>query len=296
MSKLAGHYEITRRAVVEVKRELGPDNVVGKDLVVPKGDAFLGLSEKQLAVAAVPLEGRERVELGLAMTAPAQLVLAWFTKKIWFAPFWSHNVKSLCDEVRSLQAGSVCLDVQDAANLNHWCNEPGAQAHHFMRASGATDADAHVAALAWIFENATAAAVGLFARFTLYDRVRPHVPSTFTGGPIAKHLGRALHAVQDSFSSAHAKRIPGSETAAGAILKLCVYKEEKGHDEHERADLAWESRLISDEFSLDGRQAVNASKELIYLVLSAGMTGAGMIAPEAWKKYTNHWLKLGSHG
>jgi hypothetical protein len=108
------------------------------------------------------------------------------------------------------------IDVEDVVTLGHW--RAGGQPHHFMRLPGRTAADSV-----------------RIATDALWSDVNEAVFQFRHGAPYDKEcLGRALHALQDSFSPAHVKRVK-SEDGIWVIRDVFEYTAQDSK-EHEKGD------------------------------------------------------------
>lgn len=123
--------------------------------------------------------------------------------------------------------------------------DPGEQKKHFLRwYSGLPAWRAATRPL----EQDWAEAVG-YVRFELLEAYRSSTTQETSA------LGRALHALQDSFSTAHVERSP-----EGRIRGMAYYPSQAGHqlvDDRDRL------RLPTGELAPEAMQAVGASRELL---------------------------------
>jgi hypothetical protein len=114
----------------------------------------------------------------------------------------------------------------------------------------------------------------------------------------ARPLGTAAHAVEDSFAPMHVIR------EGGTIRQLLVYEdqeeEHKKHaserpgekSAHDVADHAWEKP--GGGFSDIGRDAIEAVKDLFYLVDAAVRSGQPVL--HGWQSYVSKWFRPGFRG
>lgn len=259
MSKIAGHYEITRQALKELQDSCPLNPVLAR---MPTGQS-----------------GQKKFRTDNSLIAEA---------------ISNHNLdKPTTDPA----LGAVMRDLRDIVNLGHW-REAG-QKHHFMRKSASQSAsEAYRDACAWIRDNAAQAAQALKDRVVenyseVHPTWRPGAPvqrgfttstcdvepapilhnllgdftpvgrlsgdNLFTGRP-SDLLGNAVHCLQDSFSPSHVAR-----DTEGRIEHVKVYSgaEKKGHGDE---DHKW--RIGDAEFSDMGRSAIKATKALVVLVLN----------------------------
>jgi hypothetical protein len=213
-----------------------------------------------------------------------------------------------------LPSSVVQRDIIDVLILGHWADF--GQKHHFMRKfDGQSPYQAYVDAVEWIRSNALEAAQ------TLAKRVARHFPQgiknvpgtdprgrSVLGGTVVQTprgpvvadapswqaLGNAVHALEDSFAPGHAVRgEPLSATTPGAIehIKRYAGDEKKGHEEGDAVWKAGPGQLAG--FSRDGRFAINATKQLILMVISSavGERGRPPQALAGWEGFKEQWLK-----
>jgi hypothetical protein len=304
VSRISGHYAITRRALSELRRE-DPEDVFLRDFQnagptgPPSDDDFARvefLGPYQQRVVGTTGFDQEHV-------APGAMVFMLPSNKF---------VTTLCDGVVDLADGAVCKDLEDILDGKHWSRDPDAQAGHFMRAPGAKPGDAYDAALRWIVLNVNGAALEMAHAYARSvppgaagaDRRRGLPPAgsgKLTGGIAAKLLGRAVHCVQDSFSSSHVQRAHGTEMAPGAIEDIYCYLEQDPKV-HEVADRAWMRKGRIDEtlggksprparFTTTGLEAVNATKAVISLATWAARRHKVEVdVTERWRQLCAQWL------
>jgi len=243
VSTLTGHYEITMRALNELKAEhpgwlvrAVPTRSTKKEFTSHDATLFLGSTE-------VPPN-----------------------------PAW----------------GSIKRDIDDVFNLGHWFRD-SAQKHHFMRRyDGQSPYNAYKDAVIWIHHNAKDAAISIAQQLERFSRIR-HVNPLY--GVPSKLLGNAVHALQDSFSKSHVTREPGTGGSPGRIVHVKLYegREKKGHD---HKDKLWR-KGNKKQFSTDGRYAVDATKQLIWMVLSTAensSTSSASASLIGWVAFRKKWL------
>ena len=244
----------------------------------------------------------------------------------------AREIRSSCSEYLGrgggfdLPSDTVLRDVLDFFTVGHWADF--GQKHHFMRKfDGQSPRKAYEENVQWIHDNALKSTESLFGVRKFLNKEHAHkssqvashacvrisrLPDTeinagdmllaglsiYAGGRNSQSFGNALHALQDSFSLGHTVRAPGgTEMQPGAIEQIKIYAGEevekgKGDEEsdHSQHDRQWESD--GGKFSLTGRQAVNASKELIFLILN---TTRASVSPQithliGWEDFKNRWL------
>lgn len=189
--------------------------------------------------------------------------------------------KSLGETV--LATAVVMRDVFDLSG-GHWADY--GQKHHFMRRfDGQSPYQAYLESVEWIQSNAIKSAQNLSECFKKSDSINI---SIINWNP----LGTALHALQDSFSQGHALRTEnGTAEKPGAIEHIKTYagEEKEGHTEH---DKLWEGE-IPGEFSFVGRQAINASKALIVLIVKTAQqhdSSSDITVLADWNDFKKTWL------
>lgn len=285
MSTISGHYEITRRAIQELAHEYPQvrdlqDFAIDPAYAPPADDA---MAQAGHFLGTTPLFDRELIEKGLSVKALGPGLT-------WFEPAGSIKVQAMCDWVAHPADGAVCQDLQDLESGNHWNDTPDAQAAHFMRASSDGDRGAYDAAIRQIAKNLHDAAWEMYSRrAALGAGWIPH-QGRATDGSVSKHLGAAVHCVQDSFSPSHVKRASGDEEHPGAIVKIYVYKQQEDSGLHDALDELWRSRVRED-FSVLGRQAINATKMLIRLAVRCSRAPVPSVADWAdFKAFCAQWL------
>ncbi|HJZ91894.1 MAG TPA: hypothetical protein VKE40_13560, partial [Gemmataceae bacterium] len=211
-----------------------------------------------------------------------------------------------------LPGAVVQRDIIDVLIGGHWADF--GQKHHFMRKfDGQSPYQAYADAVEWIRSNALDAAQMLAKRLARYfpqgvggagndPRGRSALGGTTVQtprGPMPadvpswQTLGNAVHALQDSFASGHAVRgAPMGPEAPGPIEHIKRYSgaEKVGH---EAGDEAWKTGSQSGNFSLDGRIAVNATKQLIQIVVATAASGRGQPPPAlvGWETFKEQWLR-----
>jgi hypothetical protein len=187
--------------------------------------------------------------------------------------------------------GSVRRDVDDVFNLGHWFLD-SAQKHHFMRRyDGQSPFHAYLDAVRWIEKNATMA-TRMVARTAARYKSGHRYVNPFYGLP-STYMGNAVHALQDSFSKSHVSRELGTGGTPGRITHIKLYegREKKGHS---HADDLWR-KGTKNEFSVNGRYAINATKELIWMVISTARKAAdtgGDVGLLGWTAFRRKWLAI----
>lgn len=241
----------------------------------------------------------------------------------------NHLMPQILGEL-SLPVDVILRDVFDLFG-GHWADF--GQKHHFMRRfDGQSPRQAYEENVQWIQSNALVSAQNFSRKIkislkyythrnsqisnhasvrtcrlpdmeiTASDGLGSRANDRFTGGEPPREdfyvmdyqpFGNALHALQDSFSKGHVVRTEGgTERQPGAIehIKLYSGEEVKGHSHF---DKLWESDKKVSKFSLDGRLAINASKELIFLILNTAQSGVKsphIITLTGWDDFKNKWL------
>lgn len=179
-------------------------------------------------------------------------------------------------------------DVLDVLRLGHWTDS--GQKHHFMRRfDGQSPHEALEEAAGWVRSRARSAAARLALRIAARGVTRRAAAGAIGGG--WQDLGDALHATQDSFARGHVEREPPRGGRPGAIVHVRVYA---GGDRegHEGFDELWWDHDRQD-FSADGRLAVEASKELITMVVAAALRSCGRPLPDlaGWDAFRRRWFR-----
>ncbi len=268
MSKISGHFELTNQALNELKVACGTNPVVAGVPTTSVGTR-IDMSDAELLVGG--------------------------------SGFLIYNQFGV--ETPSPSHGAVLRDLRDIYNGGHWRNH--AQKHHFMRRfTKQNSLEAWEAGVDWILTEAEKAMVLLCANIEQAfgrgnDLKRPPSakckiptfvkPPTMSAnvfrGAASDRLGSAVHAVQDSFSASHVKRIGVSATDPGEISKIYVYEgsEKEGHS---HADEGWGDE---NSFSRDGRHAIAATKALIELVLKNALKRRQKLKGK--KAFRNRWLR-----
>ncbi len=217
----------------------------------------------------------------------------------------------------------IMRDILDASS-GHWADF--GQKHHFMRRfDGQSPREAYQENVQWIYRNALSSAQLISSMIKLFIKENAHInnqvashacvrisrrPDTElsagdvllgiagfippVGGVSTQPFGNALHALQDSFSKGHALREEGgTKMQPGAIEHIKIYAGDEvvGHSEADKQWVGGDKEGIG-EFSLAGRQAINASKELIFLILNTAQSG---VSPQitsliGWEDFKKRWL------
>lgn len=194
-----------------------------------------------------------------------------------------------------LPTNVIARDIIDVLIGGHWADF--GQCHHFMRRfDGQSEKDAHAEAVAWIQKNALDAARTLCTQIRYFygkggipagppARNDPRgiyvlagEPTNDPEMPVANRpswqcLGNAVHATQDSFAWGHAERETPSGNSPGAIQRVKRYAGSE-KDGHKEADDLWFDKAKND-FSQDGRFAIDATKDLLKVVVDTALTTKG---------------------
>ncbi len=231
----------------------------------------------------------------------------------------------------SVHHNVVLRDIFDIFSLGHWADF--GQKHHFMRQfDGQSPYAAYEEGVEWVRSNALQTAKLIARRIQKHTgnarpsciaphsgvRVTCNLPvhtngnNAFAGGrkvlggyyydvnagSIEKDsinwqpFGNALHSLQDSFARGHAVRdMSVSETTPGAIEHIKIYagEEVKGHSNF---DKLWGNSTFKT-FTPVGRLAIEASKELILIILRSAQTGYSGAVPNqltGWTYFVDKWL------
>lgn len=217
----------------------------------------------------------------------------------------------------------IARDIEDAIFLGHWANY--GQKHHFMRRfDGQSPFEAYTECVSWIKSNTLDAAKQLFFRMQGVKELKNahnqpdsskqscHLPGMipssgahFQGRKVLggdttdghkepvmwRHLGNAVHAIQDSFSVGHVMRNKSaSEMHPGTIIHIKKYVGAE-KENHSRYDKLWQSR--DKKFTIQGRQAINATKEIILMIIKTaqhGLAHQNLSSLHNWEAYQNQWL------
>jgi len=223
----------------------------------------------------------------------------------------------------------VSRDIIDVAIVGHWSDF--GQKHHFMRRfDGQSPFEAYKESVSWIQSNALQAAKHLSRRMQRYLHLKPGqnnlaassqscslpgmtsnrntidqgrtvmrgesddpgVDDSFDSSVNWQHFGNAIHALQDSFSLGHVVRSQSaSVTRPGAIEYIKKYS---GSDKenHDLFDRMWRVRNSTD-LSVSGRQAVNATKSIILMVIRTAQLnapGRSLSSLREWDSFKLQWL------
>ncbi len=225
-------------------------------------------------------------------------------------------------DVAYLAEFTVSRDVIDVFTIGHWSNF--AQKHHFMRRfEQQTERAAYMESIEWISSNALTAAghlawrIHFFKERGMSDKAnsKPNASCGLKSMPQGAHMnsvgrevlgedyfddepndadwqaiGNAIHALQDSFSEGHTMRSNEiSTTKAGKIIRVKRYSgiDKIGHSKH---DQAWGQ---GDTFTFVGKQAVNATKDLISMIINTALTSKQGEKPTkliSWDDLKRKWL------
>ena len=264
MSKISGHFEITNKALNDLKKEC-PDNSLLRGIPTTSPGNRFGWSDAGHFVG-----GSGVLLYGLEIPSPSY--------------------------------GAVLRDLRDVYNGGHWSE--WAQKHHFMRLDVKQKSlDAYKGAVGWIYSEAEKSIGALVAkirrrssgtyklRASKLASCRLPVPTDhdegnlFWGAP-SEHVGNAVHALQDSFSMSHVERSGISESDPGEISKIKVYEgaEKEGHS---HADEGWDD---DGKFSMRGKHAAAATKSLVALVIENALLGSQKLG--GWRAFEGRWLRV----
>jgi hypothetical protein len=115
--------------------------------------------------------------------------------------------------------------------------------------------------------------------------------SVFTGSEADAYtnIGCAFHTLQDSFAAGHVTRKGLSKNSPGEIIHLMRYsgEEKKDHAEH---DKEW---ITGGDFSIRGRLAVEACKELFALIINSvgnSLLSGHILTLTGWSSFKQKWL------
>jgi hypothetical protein len=183
----------------------------------------------------------------------------------------------------------MARDVLDVVILGHWADF--GQCHHFMRRfDGQSEVAAYGEAVEWIRLNALDAARHIAAHTRLG---RGPGGGVITGGqtPLSQSLGNALHATQDSFASGHAEREAAQGSVPGAIRRIKRYAGAE-KDGHELADQEWHLAGDTGAFSVTGRFAIEATKDLLRLVADSAVASRGNVQLAGFEIFRAKWLRV----
>ena len=134
------------------------------------------------------------------------------------------------------------MDYEDVVTLGHW--RAGGQPHHFMRLPGRSASDSIRAAMEGLWQNVDEAVFQF----------------RWEGHYAKEYLGKALHALQDSFSPTHVKR-EKKEDGSWVIKDLFEYTAQEKKD-HDKGDAQY---AVAGEWQLSelGKATVLASELLL---------------------------------
>ncbi len=190
----------------------------------------------------------------------------------------------------------VAVDVELWKLPFHWFN--GGQKYHFLRRndSEVTVKEAHDECVKFIYKHAANWISMMNRIFYSYRGVLSGFGFRNVDSQIRQHLRRnaaselalALHALQDSFSSGHTKRLKYTDIEyPGAISDIYIYAKQDKH-KHSENDFA-----SAGSGSILGDSAVSASADL--LRLCARSVAVKSTTPVDWDKFEERWLKLSSN-
>jgi len=241
----------------------------------------------------------------------------------------SHPIGANLD-AGAIPGSVVSRDLIDVVIVGHWSDF--GQAHHFMRRfDGQSPFEAYKECVSWISSNALEAAQHLskrMQRLLSQKQITASRPGAIsqtcslpamssnaaamaqgrkvmggdtrmaTGGyqekePVSwQNLGYAIHALQDSFSEGHVVRTKSASlTHPGAIEYIKKYGGADKKD-HEHFDELWFNARKAN-FSTTGRQAINATKDMILMVINTAQVTARGNSPSAlrgWDAFKLQWL------
>lgn len=311
---LGGHFSITRRAILELKREVGSNVIIQDfdfgDYISDPYEIYGNVGAGQELVAPSPKPGRE---LSPYLHAADQLVLAGTLEKIpWYvaphARLMRRRPELIWNVVENPAEGSICQDIEDRLDGDHERDTVAAQRAHFMRAMGSTVPEAYAHAVTWIMQNLGSAVQATVSR--IEQMIAPVLGmdyikaldspwelwgKRFTSGSPSAYLGRAVHALQDSFAEWHVIREPGTEDSPGDIVDIWCYREQS-KSVHAEVDLRWKVEPTSGRsgLSLVGHQAKNATRAMILLYSQmVRERQCEAMHSSAWSVFQMKWLKLG---
>jgi hypothetical protein len=165
---------------------------------------------------------------------------------------------------------TVYRDLEDVWNGGQW-NKEG-QKNHFMRYATDSELTAYEDACTWIFKNGFIAAQHLR---DIWQKKLGYYNPIYVTGP----LGDAMHALQDSFSAAHVKRVKRDDV--WVIEGIYVYndanKKASGtYPGHEALDKQWKGTEL-------GNEAITACRELIRIVIHTSLLAIDATVPNKWQ-------------
>lgn len=304
---VTGHHEITKRAIQELKMTYGFVPLVADfniELFDDDNVAHGKVSTALITLKALRPDARESGEknfdtMMFASSGATILLLnegqfqhTGFNN----APPMSGLTVGMCDYAENPADGSVCTDLAAVVDMGHVSDTVEGQAVHFMRADGQTAEQAHAAAVALIQREVIAAAAAIRNKMSAGQAGWKPGYGLWTSGLGAKHLGRAAHALQDSFAPLHAERRWTSEIPEdpGEITDVFAYgPQDKAA--HEAGDVSWIASkwLSKDDFSVRGKKAIAATKELLRVALK--LTGDPLLqAGPTWDSFASRCLRFAS--
>jgi hypothetical protein len=223
--------------------------------------------------------------------------------------------------VRQLPSHLIVQGVKGRDNMLHEHVLPSGQKKHFMRSHGnQSHYEAYREGVQYIQEKALEAAQWLVRHFQKQRQhpvkqwLRRAVEETWntflrsnpvTGPPklvidyfslnALNALSDALHALQDSFPKGHVTRGPkGKDGSPGPILEVKHYHllpEALPCSEHKKCDEAYWG---GQDFSQEGSFAIDASKDLILLVVDTALCHQQTVPQaldwQSWQQLRRKWL------
>lgn len=194
-----------------------------------------------------------------------------------------------------LPQAAVARDIMDVLCLGHWADF--GQAHHFMRRfDDQSPYGAYQEALQWISSNAISATRLLSQRIASFfpDGIRGKHADKIRGKLVFQDipwqsLGNAIHCLEDSFAVGHVVRsLSIDELKPGEIEHIKRYAgSEKEH--HSEGDEEWWDNS-KERFSTTGRQAVEAVKALLRIVLDTALENRNPQVLHGWQGFCDQWL------
>ncbi|MEZ4648067.1 MAG: hypothetical protein R3E97_04630 [Candidatus Eisenbacteria bacterium] len=294
MSKLKGHYEITMRALVELKAEFRRNPVVGnistQRPVAPFQESEVDLVKGSLIhlVNSTPTP---------AWGAVVRDMIDVFTLGHWGDSSQKHHFmrrfdgqspyNAYLDGVEWIRKNATEAADEISRRLRDRLSE--AELGAILSTSGsAMVAPGLPGAGGGAGASATTRSAGASVAHRPARVGATRLHGLFAGAPSDK-LGFAAHALQDSFSPSHATRTPdrGQPKGPGRISHVKIYEgaEAEGHS-HE--DHAWQN---GDSFSDIGRCAVAATKALALMVIVTALQKRAPVGSLlGWERFRSTWL------
>jgi len=184
---------------------------------------------------------------------------------------------------------TVAVDLEPT-KLRHHFMESGQKFHFMRRVKGATIKQSHAECVNFILENVN---IWLEKMNRLVHQRRHSrsggAQSVGISRSAASSMALALHALQDSFSSAHTKRAPFSNANyPGAIREIFIYSDQD-HNKHSKNDFG-----SADENSVLSQAAIRASAELLFICAQSVAMRASTV--RQWSSFQDKWLRLSVRG